>query len=121
VTRSGSTIASIGVTNGGSGYVPSGLPVAITYKVAAKCSVDSVYINSSLGLYSPIYPWLVRRSSAAVESGITINNDTSLMNQQNGNSADLRKTRSYGYTHALLEWDNTGASANSVYTPPQYP
>jgi hypothetical protein len=121
VTRSGSTIASIGVTNGGSGYVPSGLPVAITYKVAAKCSVDSVYINSSIGLYSPLYPWLVRRSSAGTESGITINNDTSWMNQQNGNSADLRKTRSYGYTHALLEWDNTGASANSVYTPPQYP
>jgi hypothetical protein len=121
VTRSGTTVGSIAVTSGGSGYIAGFCPVAVTYNRAFKCSVGSAMFNSSFGDQSPLYPWIVRRTGANSGSGITLQNDTSWRNSANGNAAMLMKTRSFNFTHALLEYDNTGAAQNSIYTPPQYP
>jgi hypothetical protein len=121
VTRSGTTVGSIAVAAGGSGYVPQNCPVAVTYNGAYKCSINSVMFNSSFGLTSPLYPWVVRRSGAATSAGVMLTNDSSWRNNSNGNAANLMKTRSFGYTHALIEYDNTGALQSYVYTPPQYP
>jgi hypothetical protein len=109
------------VAAGGSGYVPQNCPVAVTYNGAYKCSINSVMFNSSFGLTSPLYPWVVRRSGAATSAGVMLTNDSSWRNNSNGNAANLMKTRSFGYTHALIEYDNTGALQSYVYTPPQYP
>ena len=121
VTRSGTTVGSIAVTSGGSGYVAGVCPVAVTYNRAFKCSVGSAMFNSSFGDQSPLYPWIVRRTGANSASGITLQNDTSWRNSANGNAAMLMKTQSFNFTHALIEYDNTGAAQNSIYSPPQYP
>jgi hypothetical protein len=121
VTRVGNSVSTIAVAAGGSGYVAGSCPVAITYSRAIKCSVDSVMFNSSFGDFSPLYPWVVRRSGANSGAGVMLVNDTSWKNSANGNSANLVKTRSFNYTHALIEYDNTGATQTSVYSPPQYP
>jgi hypothetical protein len=121
VTRSGTSVSTIAVAAGGSGYVPVVCPVAVTYNKAFKCSINSVMFNSSFGDTSPLYPWVVRRSGADSGAGVMLLNDASWLNSANGNAATLMKTRSNNYTHALIEYDNTGALQSYVYTPPQYP
>ena len=121
VTRSGTTVGSIAVTNGGSGYIADKCPVAITYNRAFKCAVNGAMFNSSLGDSSPLYPWIVRRSGANSGSGVALLSDTSWRNSANGNAAMLMKTRSTNFTHVLVEYDNTGAAQNLIYSPPQYP
>ena len=121
VTRSGTSVSTIAVSSGGSGYVAAGCPVAITYNRAIKCTVGSAMFNSSLGDASPLYPWIVRKSGASSGAGITLTSDTSFRNASNGNAATLYKTQSFNYTHALLEWTNTGTQQAYVYAPPQYP
>lgn len=115
-------VTSVTVTAGGSGYVPTDrCPVAITYSKCYKVAISGIYLNSGLALTSPLFPHLTRNSDATSDAGVTIIDDLSWANSNNGNSAELRKTQGYAYQHALIEADSSGARAVTLYVPPQYP
>jgi hypothetical protein len=121
VTLDTGAVASIAVSDGGTGYTPARCPVAITYHTAYKCVIDGVFLNSGQGDNSSLYPWVVRRSGANVASGVVVVGDSSRRFNSNGNACDVRKTQNYGYKHAVIEWSEAGALVSYVYTPPQYP
>lgn len=118
----GNAVTSIAVNNGGAGYaLAGGLPVAITYTVCGKCSIGGSFFNSGLGINSSLYPWLVRSATADSGAAVTLNDDQSWRNSDNGNAAQLRKTRAFGFKHALIEYDTAAALVTSLYTPPVFP
>jgi len=122
VTRSGTTVLSVAVNTGGTGYaIASGLPVAIVYTTANRVSLNGWYFNSSLGLNSPLYPWIVRSATADSAGGITLLDDQSWRSSDNANCAEVRKTRGFGFKHALIEWDVSGVVQTYIYIPPVFP
>lgn len=113
-------VTSIAVTNPGTGYVPANCPVAIRYHTARRVSIGAIFFNSGFADTSPLYPWIVRKTGANSGSGVQVKNDCSFKTAAQGNTAFLAKTKAYGFTHALVEYDSAGAQVAYVYTPPLY-
>lgn len=120
VTRSGTTVGSIAVTGGGSGYVTDYCPVAVRYTRCDRVVLQGNQFNSGQGLVSPLYPYVVRSSAASSASGIRILGDNSYRNDSNGNACDLIKAQGYGYRHYVTEMASGGTWSMTEYIPPSY-
>lgn len=120
----GGGISEIRVEAGGRDYAPTFCPIAIHYRKAFKCSLQSVMFNSGgsgASDASPLYPWIVRKENADRAAGITLSNDVTWQFSAYSGHASLVKTDEGAFAHAVLSADEKGRVRSRLYIPPPFP
>jgi hypothetical protein len=119
-TQSGGLINTFSVS-GGTGY--TSVPVMpIRYNKAYRVSFNGTYFPTSGGAQTPLWPWVVRNTSAPATAGIHISDDLAWDSAGNFNATATLQKADGGSSQHYVNWLNSsGASTQVGYVPPVFP
>jgi len=127
---------SVSVGGGGGTVTASGFPSSPTLSAsggggAATALMPIIYTSASRSVVNapvfsfdnPVWPWVVRSSTAVSTAGVTITNDIGPAPYESGYlpTATLLVGSSYAYQHYLEYINNGGTAVTRIYIPPSYP
>lgn len=113
---SGDGVASVTVTDGGTGYSVTRTPVAIRIKDCKRVLINAP--NVSITENEAFYPLIVRDASAASDAGVMVVG--MLTERTSGDTAPhaiMRPVRGGNFVHVIEEYDSSGEPVRFLYTP----